>query len=142
MEIDDMSILEQRKQLYNEVWKEPIVTVAKRYEISDTGLRKRCRKLGIPLPPAGYWAKISVGKPVVKKPKLPPIRSNVSQNGGEGLKNKEDNKILKLINVDDLSDEVLKGLDSLDLLTSNSKIRFLKWCSKIKVPKRDLKSVV
>ncbi|WP_443661077.1 hypothetical protein [Clostridium sp.] len=136
MEIDDMSILEQRKQLYNEVWKEPIVTVAKRYEISDTGLRKRCRKLGIPLPPAGYWAKISVGKPVVKKPKLPPIRSNVSQNGGEGLKNKEDNKILKLINVDDLSDEVLKGLDSLDLLTSNSKIRFLKWCSKIKVPKR------
>lgn len=136
MEIDDMSILDQRKRLYNEVWKEPVVTIAKRYGISDTGIRKRCRKLNIPLPPAGYWAKFSAGKPVIKKTKLPPLRGNPSGNGGDGVEIKEDNKILKLIDADALSDEELKGLDSLDLLTSDSKIRFLKWCSKIKVPKR------
>jgi hypothetical protein len=65
MESDDMSILEQREKLYNEVWKEPIVTLAKGYGLSDTGLRKRCRKLGIPIPSAGYWSKLNAGKPVI-----------------------------------------------------------------------------
>ncbi|MBZ9688484.1 hypothetical protein G9F72_019325 [Clostridium estertheticum] len=136
MEFDDMSIREQREQLYNEVWKEPIVTVAKRYGISDTGFRKRCKRFCIPLPPTGYWAKLNAGKSVVKKPKLPPLKSNAYLNQGYGIETTEDSKILKYIDTEVLSVEELKGIDSMDLLTPESKKRFLNWCSKIRVPKR------
>ena len=41
---------DEREKLYNEVWTEPVTTVAQRYDISDNGLRKHCKRLGIPLP--------------------------------------------------------------------------------------------
>ncbi len=50
-----------RKKLYEEVWKEPVSVVAKRYGISDTALAKACRRLTVPLPPRGYWAKVRAG---------------------------------------------------------------------------------
>ena len=59
----------EREALYREVWVEPVITVAKRYGLSDVGLRKICKKLGVPLPPAGYWAKVRHGK----KPLRPPL---------------------------------------------------------------------
>jgi hypothetical protein len=34
-------------------------TLAEKYGISDVGLAKNCRKLSIPLPGRGYWAKMS-----------------------------------------------------------------------------------
>jgi hypothetical protein len=139
MEFDDMSILEQREKLYNEVWKEPIVTVAKRYEISDTALRKRCKNLNIPLPPKGYWAKLNVGKPVIEKPKLPPLKTIVSRKQGYGVETVKDSTILKFIDTDTLSIEELKEvkeLDSMNLLTPDSRKKFLNWCNKIRVPKR------
>jgi hypothetical protein len=52
----------ERAKLYAEVWTDPVCTVAKRYGISDVALAKNCRKLGIPLPPRGYWAKLKAGK--------------------------------------------------------------------------------
>jgi hypothetical protein len=55
---------DERESLYNEVWAEPVTTVAKRYDISDNGLRKHCKRLGIPLPPPGYWARIAAGQKV------------------------------------------------------------------------------
>ncbi len=57
----------EREKLYKEVWVEPMTTVAKRYGISDVALRKHCKKLGIPTPPNGYWAKVQAGQ----KPKIP-----------------------------------------------------------------------
>lgn len=48
---------EKRKQLYDEVWKTPVRTLAKQEGISDVALRKRLINLAIPLPPRGYWAK-------------------------------------------------------------------------------------
>lgn len=60
-----------RQQLYEEVWAEAVTRVAKRYNISDVGLRKVCKKLNIPLPPLGYWAKIQAGKKL-PIPALPP----------------------------------------------------------------------
>jgi len=51
-----------RAKLYDEVWAEPARTVAKRYGISDTALRRRCLKLGIPLPPRGYWPRFRLGR--------------------------------------------------------------------------------
>ena len=50
-----------RAKLYEEVWKEP---VAKRYGVSDTALAKACRRLNVPLPPRGYWAKVRAGASV------------------------------------------------------------------------------
>ena len=51
----------ERTELYEEVWNEPITQVAPRYNLSDTGLRKQCKKLGIPVPPRGYWKKVESG---------------------------------------------------------------------------------
>jgi hypothetical protein len=51
-----------RKELYDLVWSEPMMRLARRYGISDVGLAKICRKCDIPRPPRGYWAKKQVGK--------------------------------------------------------------------------------
>src|SRR5690349_8312476 len=64
-------ILVSRDELYARVWAQPVSAVAKSYGISDVGLAKICRRLGVPIPPLGYWAKKQHGKPV-KQPPLPP----------------------------------------------------------------------
>ena len=58
----------ERAKLYEEVWVEAVTTVAKRYGISDVALRKICRKLAVPLPPLGYWAKLAAGKKLPTPP--------------------------------------------------------------------------
>ncbi|MBE6990235.1 MAG: hypothetical protein E7426_05770 [Ruminococcaceae bacterium] len=63
----------KRETLYREVWEAPMTDVCKRYGISDTGLRKICRKLDVPFPQAGYWAKVRAGK-LVPKPDLPKLK--------------------------------------------------------------------
>lgn len=67
----------ERERLYEEVWSEAVSKVAKKYRISDVGLRKICINLNIPLPPAGYWAKVSAGK-AVKRPALAPTKGPTS----------------------------------------------------------------
>ncbi len=62
------NIVLDRKQLYDLVWSEPLLTLSKKYNISDVGLRKVCIRLGIPLPEIGYWNKVKAGKKVVVKP--------------------------------------------------------------------------
>jgi hypothetical protein len=63
----------KREQLYDLVWAEPVRTVARRYGISDVGLAKACRKLKIPLPRRGHWAKVVAGH-TVKRARLPALR--------------------------------------------------------------------
>jgi hypothetical protein len=60
-----------REKIYQEIWSEPIQHVAKRYNISDVGLAKVCRKLSIPRPGRGYWAIKAAGKTTPKRPPLP-----------------------------------------------------------------------
>jgi hypothetical protein len=67
----------ERESLYEEEWSEAVSKVAKKYRISDVGLRKICVNLNIPVPPAGYWAKVSAGK-AVKRPALPPTKGPAS----------------------------------------------------------------
>lgn len=64
-----------RRELYEQVWSEPMVRLAKRYGVSDIGLRKRCMKLNIPVPPIGYWQKKAVGK-AAPPPPLQPFEGN------------------------------------------------------------------
>ena len=51
-----------RETLYNEVWAEPMTTVAARYTVSSSFLARVCERLGVPRPPRGYWAQLQVGK--------------------------------------------------------------------------------
>lgn len=59
-----------RRQIYDLVWSKPISSLAKEYGFSDVGFAKICRRHNIPLPPRGYWAKISAGMQA-NKPALP-----------------------------------------------------------------------
>ena len=58
----------RREQLYEEVWAEPVRTVAQRYGISDVALAKICRKLAVPRPGVGYWAKVAAGQAPKRTP--------------------------------------------------------------------------
>lgn len=52
-----------RKELYDLVWSTPMITLAKKYSITDYGLRKVCKSMNIPLPKPGYWERMKVGRP-------------------------------------------------------------------------------
>lgn len=61
-----------REELFAEVWAEPMHRLAPRYGLSDVGLAKICREMGIPLPWRGYWQKKAAGQKV-RPPALPPL---------------------------------------------------------------------
>lgn len=56
-----------RKELYDLIWSEPISIIAKRYNISDVGLRKICIRKNIPVPDRGHWTKVRFGYKVRKR---------------------------------------------------------------------------
>jgi hypothetical protein len=62
-----------REQLYKEIWKTPARVLAEQFDISDVGLAKACKRMGIPRPPRGYWRRKETGKPVKTIP-LPPAK--------------------------------------------------------------------
>lgn len=63
-----------REELYKLVWSEPMLTLATKYLISDTGLRKICIGLDIPLPRAGHWMKLKFEQKI-HRPSLPSSKS-------------------------------------------------------------------
>ena len=70
-----------REALYEEVWTDAVTVVAPRYGLSDVGLVKICKKLGIPVPPRGYWAKLKAGRPTRKVP-LPALPAGARDPSG------------------------------------------------------------
>ena len=63
-----------RERLYEQVWADPMVTVAARYAVSGSLLARICADLNVPRPPRGYWAQLEVGK-APPKPPLPAVRA-------------------------------------------------------------------
>jgi hypothetical protein len=57
-----------RKELYDQVWSEPVSRLAQRYGFSDVWLARICRKNNIPRPPRGYWAIVQSGGKARKTP--------------------------------------------------------------------------
>src|SRR5580765_5656451 len=57
-----------RQELYELIWSESMVALSKQYNISDTGLRKLCARMEIPIPLQGHWQKVKHGKVPQKKP--------------------------------------------------------------------------
>lgn len=66
-------VILKRDTLFEVVWSRPVRTVAHEYGLSDVALAKICRKMGIPLPGRGYWARQAAGKKV-SRPELPKLR--------------------------------------------------------------------
>jgi len=62
-----------RERLYQEVWAEPMTTVAQRYNVSSSFLARICTRLNVPRPPRGYWAMFAVGRKM-KQPPLPTVK--------------------------------------------------------------------
>jgi hypothetical protein len=60
-----------RDELYALVWSEPMATLAPKYGLSDVGMAKICRKLRIPRPWRGYWARKDAGQKL--KQNHPPL---------------------------------------------------------------------
>jgi len=61
-----------RKELYDLVWSNSMLSLSKKYDISDVGLRKICIRMNIPLPRVGYWEKLKAGKrlKIIRLPSL------------------------------------------------------------------------
>lgn len=57
-----------RQELYDRIWKISVAGVAKEYDIPYSQMMKQVKAASIPIPPSGYWTKISFGKPVEKIP--------------------------------------------------------------------------
>jgi len=123
--MDKFFTVEEREQLYNEIWAEPVSIVAKRYGISDAALRKRCKKMNIPLPPRGYWEKIKSGQKIEK-----PALSKVF---GRYVGSVHKSVINYKYNVSELSDEELLAEEELSLLTDETKELIKKKCNSIVV---------
>lgn len=64
-----------RETLYELIWSRPMIEVAKQYGLSDVGLAKICRRLNIPVPGRGYWAKKEAGH-APPRPPLPALGKN------------------------------------------------------------------
>src|SRR4051794_9945076 len=73
------TVVYRRGELYEQVWTEPVRTVAKRYGISDVALAKVCRKLAVPVPGRGYWAEREAGKGPSRPPLPPPSAGMASE---------------------------------------------------------------
>lgn len=61
------------EHLYDAAWPQPIRKLAAKCKVSDVALAKTCRKLKVPVPGRGYWAKLAAGKPLHRRPPLPPL---------------------------------------------------------------------
>ena len=60
-----------RSELHALVWSEPMQRLAVRFGISGVAIAKRFRKLNIPVPGRGYWARKVAGQrdsPIVVRP--------------------------------------------------------------------------
>ncbi len=92
-----------RNELYELAWSEPMLTLSKKYAISDNGLRKVCVGMNIPLPKAGYWMKLKAGKKVSKQylPEANDVKTEVKlrmREEGETYNNSEYSEFKQICN--------------------------------------------
>lgn len=57
-----------REQLHEAIWSKPCIKLSAELGISDVGLAKTCRRMGIPRPPRGYWARVEAGEKLKREP--------------------------------------------------------------------------
>lgn len=67
-----------RDELFALVWERPTSEVAKELGVSDVALAKLCKRLQVPKPPRGYWAKVQSGR-TPRRPPLAAFREEVDR---------------------------------------------------------------
>jgi len=80
-----MGHLLTRRALYERVWSEPISRLSAEFGVSGPAIAKACAKMCVPVPPRGYLARLSAGKPVVRaelRPRPPGLDDEVDIGGG------------------------------------------------------------
>ncbi len=80
-----------RQELYDLVWSQPTSKLAVEFRVSDVAIAKQCRRLKVPKPSLGYWARVAAGQTPKKQP-LPPQANAVL----EQIVQKPGPKILRL----------------------------------------------
>ncbi|MBA4507507.1 hypothetical protein H1057_05495 [Clostridium sporogenes] len=63
---DKIFIKMNREVLYNGIWEISAAGTARKYNIPYSELLRLCKEKQIPIPPSGYWTKLSFGKSVEK----------------------------------------------------------------------------
>lgn len=86
-----MAITLTREQLYQRVWSTPMTKLAAEFGLSDVAVKKMCRKLDVPTPPRGYWARLAAGQkmkrpPLPKKREAPTIQIDAATNAARRAK--------------------------------------------------------
>ena len=64
--IETLVVILSRQELYDKIWEVSVAGVSKEYGIPYSQLLKQVKAADIPVPPSGYWTKLSFGKPVEK----------------------------------------------------------------------------
>ena len=57
-----------REELYEAVWAEPVQRLAAKLGISDVGLAKIAKRLKVPLPGRGHWARGPMSRKLLQEP--------------------------------------------------------------------------
>ena len=76
--VETLVIELSRKELYDKIWEVSVTGVAKEFDIPYSQLMKQVKANNIPIPPSGYWTKLSFGKPTMKTPLEDPADLTVS----------------------------------------------------------------
>jgi hypothetical protein len=71
----ELSSRYNREALSEKAWVQPMQKLAKEFGISDVGLAKVCKKLFVPVPGHGYWARKAAGQKMEPKPALLPVQT-------------------------------------------------------------------
>ena len=67
-----------REALYELIWTEPVSKLAPQFGLSGVGFAKMCKRLGVPLPGRGFWARRQAGQAPVRLP-LPKAKPGQDQ---------------------------------------------------------------
>lgn len=115
------SIQISRQELYDLVWSEPMTKLAKRYGLSDVGLAKICRRLNVPRPGRGYWARKRRGR-VGSRPPLPVLKDGkmcvavITKGGKPALDTQQSSKAQTMIASEILEQNRIHVSESPDVL--------------------------
>lgn len=66
-----------RAELFERVWSQPVARLAEEWGLSGPGLKKVCRRLQVPVPPRGYWARLKAGQRA-RRPHLPSLAAGAA----------------------------------------------------------------
>ncbi len=113
MSANELSKL-SREALFEKVWSMSGVKLAEALGVSDVAIAKRCRKLNVPRPPRGHWAKVEAGHQP-KRPPLPPFLEAAASEKMKRAAARRTNMPADPDAVHPLSEEFLRAVESAKL---------------------------